>query len=136
MRQRNQLKRTPFITDPEGSPDDFIELFEWKKLGDGQLADGNDEIGLEQIDLVVHPARAISNFFRSRNAVATRGSFTREAATDGREINRRANLVLVHSTKFAQPTEKSAPGCPGKRFPEDRFFHARRLTDQHYFAQD
>jgi hypothetical protein len=136
MRKRYQIEGSSFVTYSERPADDFIEFFEWKKLSDGEFADGNDEIGLEQIDLIVHPARAISNFVRAGNSVATRGSFTREAATDGREVNRRANLILVHPTKFAEPTEESAPGCPGKRFPEDRFFHARRLTDQHHPAQD
>src|SRR5437762_10146235 len=116
MRQRNQIEGASFVADPERSANDFVEFFERKKLRDGEFADGNDEIGLKQIDFVVHPTRAISNFVWRGNAVAARGRFPRETATNGREVNRRANSFLVHSTKFAEPTEERASGGPRERF--------------------
>src|SRR5947207_70075 len=57
MRQRNQIEGASFVADPERSANDFVEFFERKKLRDGKFADGNDEIGLKQIDFVVHQTR-------------------------------------------------------------------------------
>src|ERR1041384_4468472 len=122
--QRNQFEGAPFIPNSKGSSDDFIEFFEGKKLGDGQFADGNDQIGLKQIDLTVHPAGAVSDFVWRGNAVATRGVFPWKTTADGGEIDLRAPLFFVPSAKLLEPAEERAARSPRKRFAQHRLFHA------------
>src|SRR4051812_239292 len=70
VRQRYQIESATLVADGEGAADDLVEFFEGQELGDGQFADGNDEVRLKQIDLVVHPTRAVADFIRRRNSIA------------------------------------------------------------------
>ena len=64
------------------------------------------------------------------------GRLPGKTATHGREINLGANLFLTQLAELLEPTEERATRSPGERFAQNRFFHARRLTDEHHFAQD
>jgi hypothetical protein len=136
MGQRNEFEGTAVVVQSKRSPDDFVELLESKELGDGEFADGNDQLWLEESDLVVHPGRTIPDLIRSRDAIAARRGFPGETAAHGREINLPANLFLTQLAELLEPTEERAPRGPRERFAQDRFFHSGRLTDEHHFAQD
>jgi hypothetical protein len=136
MRQWNQIEDAAFIANPKQSADDFVQFFEREKLRDGEFADRNQELGLKQIDLVVHPGRAITDFVRRGNAIAAGRGFSRETATNGGKINFGADLFLADSAKFLEPAEERPARGPRERFSEDRFLYARCLTDEHDFAED
>src|ERR1700674_426351 len=128
MRQWNQIEGASFVTNSEGATDDFVQLLECEKLRDGEFSDGNDQLRLQEIDLIVHPVRAISDLVRRGNPIAASGRFGWKTPADGGEVNLRTHLGLGHVTKFLEPTEESAPGSPGERLPQDRLFHAGRLA--------
>jgi hypothetical protein len=136
MGQRNHVEGPAIATLRKGSADHFVEFFERQELRNGQFADWNDEARSQQFDFVVHPGRTIPNFVGSRNTISPRGRFPREAAADGGKINPGAHFCFAQIAKLLEPTEEGAARRPGKRFAEDRFPGARRLTDQHDFAQD
>ena len=136
MRQRDQVEGAAIAAQREGTPDDFSELFEGKKLGDRQFTDRDDEIRLEQVDLIIQPRRTIPDLVRRGNAIAPGGCFAGKAAANRGKINLRANLFLAHFAELLEPTEEGATGSPGEGFAEHGFFHAGRLADKHHFAQD
>ena len=134
--QRNQVEGALPVPNPNGSSDDFVEFFQGKKLGDREFADGDNELGPEQIDLVVHPRRAVSDFVRRWNAVAAGRGFPRETATDRSEVNFGANLFLGHRAEFLKPAEERAARGPRERSSKNRLLHPGRLTDQHDLAEN
>jgi hypothetical protein len=136
MREWNQIEGAPFVANAKGASHDFVELLEWEELRDGEFADWDDQLRSQEIDLIVHPARAIPDFVGRRDAVAAAGGFSGKAATDGGEVNSGAHLFSVHSAKFLEPTEERAPRRPRERFSEHWFFHSGRLTNEHDFTQD
>ena len=136
MRERNQIEGAALVTNPERAPHNFIQFFEWEKLSDGQFTHWNDQVGLQQIDLVVHPVGAVSDFIGRGNTIATGGGLSRETTADGGEVDRRADLLFVHAAKFLEPSEERSTGRPSERLCQDRFFNTRRLTDEHDLAQD
>src|SRR3982751_4663918 len=100
MRQWNKIERAAFLADGEAAADDFIELLEGKELRDSQFANGNDEGGSEEVDFVVHPGGAVSDFVRSWDAVAACRRFSRETTTDRGEVNLSANLFFSHAAEL------------------------------------
>src|SRR2546423_10927836 len=132
----NQVEGPPFVANHERPANHFIQFFEGKKLRDGQFADGNDQLRSQNIDFIVHPGRAIPDLVRRGDAVAAGGSFSRETAADGGEVNLRADLFFVHSAELLKPAEKRTARGPGKWFAEHGLFHAGRLADEHDFAHD
>jgi hypothetical protein len=136
MRQRNQLEAASFIANPKQPADDFIELFERKELRDGEFADRNYELGSKKIDFIIQPGRTIPDFIGRGDAVAAGCCLSRKTAANSCEINFGSHLFFVHSTELPEPAEKSAAGRPGKWFPEDGLFHARRLADQDHLTQN
>ena len=129
MRQRDEVEGAAIPAHCEGAAHDFIEFLERNKLRDRQFAHWDDKPGLQQIDLVIHPRRAIPDFIGRGNAVAAGGRFAGETAADGREVNLRAHLELSQLTKFLKPTEQRPASRPREWLPENRLLHAGRLTD-------
>lgn len=129
MRQRNEVEGATIAAHPECAPDDFIQFGERNKLRDRQFADWNNKTWSQEIDLVIHPRRAIPNFIGRRDPIATRGRFARETAADGSKINLRPHLDLSQMTKFFEPTKERAACRPCEWLPEDRLLHAGRLAD-------
>jgi hypothetical protein len=136
MGKRNQIKSATLPPDLEGAAYDLVEFLEREELGDGEFADGNDELRSQKVDLVVHPGRAISDFVRRRDAVATGGSFSGKTAADCSEINPRPHLFFAHPAELLEPSEESAARGPCERFPEHRLLYSGRLADEHDFAED
>src|SRR5438105_4308336 len=103
MREGDKIEGAALVANGKRAPNYFVEFFEWKKLRDGEFADGDDQRGSQEIDLVVHPGRAIPNFIRRGNAIAAGRRFSGEATTNGREINFRAHLFFGHSAELLTP---------------------------------
>src|SRR5436190_7017698 len=122
MGKRDQIKGAALVADAKGAADNFIESLERKKLRDRELAYGNNQGGSQEIDFVVHPAGAISNFIGCGNAIAAGGSLTRETTTDCREVNFGADFFFAHPAKLLEPTEECAARGPGERFTEHWLF--------------
>lgn len=135
MRQWNQVEGASLSAQLECSSDHFVEFVEDYELRDRELADWNDEARPQDLELIVQPGCTISHFVRSRDSVAAGGVLSRETATNRREINPRADFRFVDPAELIEPAEERAAGCPRKRTRQDRFFHARRLTDENHFAQ-
>jgi hypothetical protein len=136
MGQWDQVECTAIATQPERAAYDFIELLKSKKLRDRKFADRDDEPWLQKIDFIVHPCRAIPDLVRSWNAIAARGGSSGETATNRSEVNLRAHLHFTQMTEFLEPTEECATSRPGERLAQNRFPYTRRLTDEHYLAED
>lgn len=136
MRQRNQVEGATVAPKGEGAPNYLVEFLEREELGDREFTDRNDELRLQQIDFVIHPGRTISNFVWRGDAVAACRSFPGKAAADGREINVRADLFLSQPAELLKPAEEGAARRPREGFAEHRLFHAGRLADEHYFAEN
>ena len=136
MRQWNEVEGGAFAAYREGAAYNFIEFLERNKLRDRQFADGDDKPWSQQIDLVVHPRRAISNFIGRGNPISAGLRFARETTADGGEVDLRPHLGFGQLTKFLKPTEQRPASRPRERFPENWLFHAGRLADQHYLAEN
>jgi hypothetical protein len=132
MRQRDQIKSTLGAPYSKPATDHAFQLFAVNELRDGQTAHRNYETRFQNLDLVIHPGRAIANFIRRRNTIATGWSFAGETSTDRCEINFRSNNRFIHSAKGFEPLKKRFARGVRKRSLQDRFPWARRLTDQHY----
>lgn len=136
MGQWDYIECATATTQPEGPPYDFVELLENNKLCDRKFADRNDELWLQKIDFIIHPARAISDFIRRRNAIATRGCLAGKTAANRSKVNPRAHLRFTQMTELIEPTEERAASRPGEGLAQNRFSHARRLADEHHFAEN
>ena len=136
MGQWDHIECATVTTQPEGPPHDFVELFESNKLCDRKFTDRNNELWLQKIDFIIHPARAISDFIRRRNAVATRGCLAGEAAADRGEVNPRAHLRFIQMTELAEPPKERAASRPGEGLAQNRFSDAGRLADEHHLTEN
>jgi hypothetical protein len=136
MRQRDQIKCATVTTKTERPSDRFVKFLERNELGDRQLPDGNDELRLQHLDFVIHPAGAILDFVRSRNAIATGARFSRKAAADGCEVNPSAHVRFWQMAEFLEPAKEGSTGRPGEWPAQNWLPHTWCLTDQNYLAQD
>src|SRR5687768_6402301 len=92
VRQGDQLEGSAVAAERERAAHDLVEFLEREELGDGEFAHGNDELRSQEVDFVIHPGRTIPNLVGRGDAVAACGSFAGETATNGREVNLRADL--------------------------------------------
>lgn len=136
MRQRDEIERVSGAFDSKFAANHPFQIRAIDELSDGQSADRNDKTWAQDFDLIVHPERAVKNFFRRRHAIAAAGSFSRETSTYRREINSRSKDQLVQSAEFFKPTKKRFASGVCKRFLQDRFSRPRRLTNQHHIANN
>lgn len=132
----NQIERSTGALDSKTVADDAVEFFHRQELRDRQFPDRDDEARLQNLDLAVEPGGAVCNLLRVRDAIAAAGRFAGETTADGSEINFRAHGFFGQTKGFFEPAEERLARRPGKRFPSDRFAHARRLADEDYFAHD
>src|SRR5206468_2336035 len=103
---------------------------------DRELADWQDQLRTQQLDLGREPARAVGNLVIIRHAVAADQALAGEAAANRRKINVVARLVLAPTQAFLKPFEKRFPRGPRERSPQHRLLVTRRLTDQEDAAGD
>src|ERR1700730_13508250 len=87
MRQRDKIDNRSGAANSKFAADDFLEFVARNKLGDSEPADRDDETRPQNFELFVHPARAVTNFIRRRNAIAAGRSFTRKTPTYRREVD-------------------------------------------------
>lgn len=136
MRQRNYVKVMSGARDPEFSGNYFRQSFAVDKLHDSQPPHGNDETRLQDLNLIVHPRRAVANLVRGRHAIRAAGIFSGKTPADCREINLRADGSLVHRAEFFEPPKKRFASSMCKRSLQNRFPRAGRLTNDHDVAHD
>jgi hypothetical protein len=93
--QRDQVEGAAIAVQRERAPNNFVEFLERKELGDGELADGNNERRSKNIDFITHPGRTIPDLVWCGDAVAAGWGFSWKASTDRREIKVRADLFFT-----------------------------------------
>jgi hypothetical protein len=147
MWERNHFKAMSGAFDPEFStdyffqpvwePDSFLyKPFAIDKLCYRQSADRNYELGLKNLDFIIHPRRAVTNLVWCGNTIAAARSFSGKTPADRREINLRANDRFIHAARFFEPTEKRFAGRMRKRPLQNGFPWTRRLSDDDDVAND
>jgi hypothetical protein len=136
MGQGDEIKRHAMVIDQKLATNHFIEFGEGDELRDCQFSDWNHQPRPQDFELVIHPGGAIANFLGRRDPVAATGRFPRETSTDGSEVNGGSKGSFVHSSEFFEPAKKCFAGRMSERSFQDRLAYARRLADQHHFAQN
>lgn len=105
MRQGDEVESAASAANRKGATDYFIEFLERKELGDGEFADRNDELRLQEIDFIIHPGRTIPDLVRGGHAIAADRRFARKATADRREVNLRPDLFLAQPAELLEPPE-------------------------------
>lgn len=136
MRQRNYVKAMPGPCDPEFSTNYLLQFFAVDELHDSQPAHRDDETWLQDLNLIVHPRRAVANLVRRRNPISAAGIFSGKTPADRREINFGSNGGLVHSAKFFEPAEKRLARGICKRSLQSWLSGTGRLANDHDIAHD
>ena len=136
MRQRNYVKVMSGARNLEFSANYFLQFRAVDKLHDSQPPHGNDETRSQNLNLIVHPRRAVANLIRSRNAISAAGIFPGKAAADRCEINFRSNSGFIHRAEFFEPPKKRFASSVRKRPLQDGFARTGRLTNDHDVADD
>ena len=73
MRQRNDIEVVSIERAAELPADHRVKFCHREQLRDGELADGNDQAGLENFDLTLQPTRTVLNLLIARHTVAAGG---------------------------------------------------------------
>lgn len=136
MRQRDQIEGAAIAVHRECAADDLIKLLDNHELRDCEFADRDQQLRTQKLHFVVQPGGAIANLIGRWDTVSTRGGFAGKTTTHRREVDAVAHFRFRHSAKIAEPTEERLAGGPGKGTGEYRLFHAGRLPDQNYFAEN
>src|SRR6266436_4318275 len=136
MRQRNYVKVMSGACYLEFSANYFLQSFAVDELRYSQASHGYDETWLQDLNLIVHPRRAVANLVRGRNAISAAGIFSGKTPADCREINLRADGGLVHRAEFFEPPKKRFARGMCKRSSQDRFPRPGRLANHHNAAHD
>src|SRR5207248_1205865 len=134
MRQRNQVEAVARTRDAKFAANYAFQFCTVDELHDRQSADGNNETGLQDSNLIIHPQSTVANLIRRRNAVGATGILARETTADGSEIDLRSNGGFIHPAKLFEPTEECFPGSVRKRSFQRRFPGTGRLPNDHYIA--
>ena len=136
MGQGNDIQLKAGAGDGEGAADDGVEFLGGQELFDGEFANREDELRLEDFYFAIEPGGAILNFIRRGHAVAAGGFFAWETAAHRGHVNRGTKRGLVHSGGFIEPAKQSFPGCPGEGTAEHGLLVPGRLANEDYFADD
>src|SRR5688500_13432461 len=106
MRQRDAVRAVVAVSDGE-LPSDRLDKWPFtEELTDRELAHRQDEVGLEQRELALQPARAIRDFIWRRHAIAAFRTFSRKAATHRRKINPGARFLFRPAERAFEPFEQ------------------------------
>ena len=130
MGQRNEVRLETVVSDPELAPNDLVELLGRHELVDGKAAHAEDEFGMEDLEFVFEPARAVGNLVIIGHAITAGGFFTGKTAADGGHVNASSELILREAAVFLEPSEKGLAGGPGERASQNRFLVAGGLSDE------
>ena len=134
MRQRNHIENVIGTTSAKSAADHLVEFRALDELHDCESPDRNNQPRLQDLDLLRHPRRAVSNFIWRGNAVGAAGRFSGKTSTHGREINSRANSGFVHSAKLFEPTKQRLTGSVRERAFQRRLAGTGRLSNDHYIT--
>lgn len=134
MRQWDEVEPNAGAFYPKFAANDSFETWARDKLGDGESANRDNELGLQDSDFFVHPERAIANFIRTWNAISAGSGLARETSADGGEVDAGPNSGLVQSTKALQPLKQGSAGGMRKWSSQHRLPWAGRLSHQHDLA--
>jgi hypothetical protein len=136
MRQWDQIKVVASPFDSKHATNDGFEIGTINKLDDREPSDRNNETRAQDLKLLIHPARAVANFVGRWHSVSARTVFAWKAATNGGEINFRANFRFSQAAELFKPLKKRSPGRPRERFLQNRFPWPGRLADQHHVTDN
>jgi hypothetical protein len=100
-------------------------------LADGKLADRDNYMRFEELDLADEKAPAVFNFPLIGFAVSSPlGIYSREASGDGGEVNHRTQFFLRQRSHIMEPFKESFTGGVSKGFAEICFMRTRCLPDK------
>src|SRR5262249_29315114 len=103
-----------------------------RQLRDRELADRDDQPGLQDPHLVLEMPAAALDLLVARDAIAAAFlGLAREAATDPGHVDAMAELLLGQAERL-EPREHRPAGRPRERLAGRSFTDARSLTDQHH----
>ena len=127
MRQCDHIERVPGDLAAPHVADDLGELVDVGiELRDRELADGDDELRLEDFDLRVDVDAAALDLVGRRHAIAAAARrLAGKAAAHRGHVDAVAKLLLVEAD-LREPAEQRLARGPGKRFAGGAFF-ARRV---------
>ena len=116
-------------TEPLGLANHHIQFSYWHDLGNGQLANRQDELWFEKLYFVAKPIGAIIDFFLIWHPI------TAARILAGKTTTHCGHIDFVPKARFFQadtgkPAKQCLAGCPGKRAMHLDFPVARRLADQ------
>src|SRR5207248_4143476 len=78
MRQRDQIEGERPAFDDELPADDGVQFVENDKLSNGEFAHRNNERWAQNLQLVIHPSRAIADLLRAWHTISAAGRFARK----------------------------------------------------------
>ena len=136
MRQGNDVEFSAVASGGKFLADDGVQFCQRNELLDGEAADGDDELRLEDFDFAAEPVGAVLNFGGRGHAVAAGGFFAGKTAADGGHVNFGAKGCFGHPGGFVKPAKERAAGGPGEGAAEDGLAVAGRLADEQDFADD
>ena len=94
MRQGNQIEAVPAINRAKLFSDHIVKPLDGEELRDTQLADGNDQLRAQNVELAVTPIRAVFHFFAGGHPIAAFGSLARKASRGRRHVNLGSEFLL------------------------------------------
>ncbi len=130
MGQGNQIHLVIIDCLPEALTDNVAQFVYRHELADRQLADRNQQSGLQQGKLVFHPWLAVGNLLWCRNPVPALVLFAGKAAAHRCHVDPLPECFLVQPD-LRKPAEQGFAGSPGERPVLNDFTGAGRLADQH-----
>ena len=136
MWQRDKVEGKAFLFNHEFAADNNIQFVEDDELRDCELTDGDNESRPENFHFIIQPGRTVGDFLRAWHAIGAAGCFAGKTSDDSGEIDSRAHNLFIHSAPFLKPAEQGFAGGVRKRSLEHGLAHARRLANDHDFADD
>ena len=114
----------------------LAKFIDGDELGNGQFANRNNQLGLDNVYFPAKPLMAITDFLLCGHAVTIfQGDaifkFAWKAATNSRHIDMLSKPVFLKAD-LLKPFKESFACCPCKRFMYLNFLKAGCLADEHY----
>src|SRR5881392_954329 len=94
VRQRNEIKMHALAARGKLTANNILELRHRHELADRQLADGNYQSRLEDLDLTIKPVPASTYFRIRRHSIPTRRFLAGKTPADCCHVNQRTKLGL------------------------------------------
>lgn len=112
------------------TPNHVFQLVDRDKLGNGKFAHGQQQRGLQHLNLRVQPRATRSNLFSVGYTVATLGVLAWKTPADGSHIGAMPKCFLAEPNGVV-PFEQRFPSRPRERLAGRPFFVAGCLTHHH-----